>query len=325
MRIHNNIIPKTPTKYILLFIFLYLFVYFQPSWENVDTGNFESWTETRAKTATAPTIYYTASKDDDDVVVAKPQQQGPTSTQTITSYPSIHFRTYGNDNYRAAKRRIVREARETGWFKTSLALGPKDLPDEFRERFSDILSRPRGGGYWIWKYPLINMALEEMREGDFLVYLDAGCIVNIHGERRFREYIDLIRNSTFDLMSFQMTGQIEHHWTTERIFQAFNVTPDDVNIRNTGQYVGGILVLRKGQHLKRWIDLVQGVMEKDIWLFSDEYNEESEKLNPNFKQNRHDQSISSLSRKLLGSVVLKDETYPSGNKDVPFWASRKKN
>jgi hypothetical protein len=66
------------------------------------------------------------------------------------------------------------------------------------------------------------------------------------------------------------------------------------------------------------------IMEKDIWLFSDNYNDESEMINPLFKGARHDQSISSVSRKLIGSVVLPDETWPVGNESVPFWATRKR-
>ena len=90
----------------------------------------------------------------------------------------VHFRSYGDDNYAAAKSRIVNEAEATGWFATAKALGPEDLSDSFRTRFPDVLALPRGRGYWIWKYFVIENAMESMEEGDFLVYLDADCQVN---------------------------------------------------------------------------------------------------------------------------------------------------
>ena len=61
---------------------------------------------------------------------------------------NIHFRTYGNDAFVKSKQRIVKEANETGWFKTVKALGPEDLSATFKLKYKDILSKRRGGGYW---------------------------------------------------------------------------------------------------------------------------------------------------------------------------------
>jgi hypothetical protein len=64
--------------------------------------------------------------------------------------------------------------------------------------------------------------------------------------------------------------------------------------------------------------MVNEILERDPWLFTDKYNEEAKRLHPEFIDNRHDQSILSVSRKMIGSVVIPDETYPN----YPFWASR---
>ena len=64
----------------------------------------------------------------------------------------------------------------------------------------------------------------------------------------------------------------------------------------------------------------------DSLLITDKYNQTNQK--EYFKDNRHDQSISSIIRKKIGSVVIeKDESWivPFGSSEslkYPFWATR---
>ncbi|KAL7425480.1 hypothetical protein ACHAXM_000034, partial [Skeletonema potamos] len=171
--------------------------------------------------------------------------------QTSSQPQSVHFRTYGDDNYNWTKARIVQEALDTGWFASVKALGPDDLTADFKKKFEDILKLPRGGGYWIWKYDVIEQALESMNEGDFLVYLDAGSGVNKGGEKRFREYLKMVNESQYDMLCFELP-MAEYKWTTQRTFRAFNVSQEDrdIPIRNTGQIEGGTLLMQKGPHLR---------------------------------------------------------------------------
>lgn len=119
--------------------------------------------------------------------------------------PNIHFRTYGNELYQGAKKRIISEAIETGWFTTARALGPEDLTEDFVNKFKEILALPRGGGYWIWKFDVFDQAMSMMDEGDFLVYLDSGSHINKGGEKRFYEYIDMVVQSQYDIIGFQVS------------------------------------------------------------------------------------------------------------------------
>jgi hypothetical protein len=200
------------------------------------------------------------------------------------------------------------------------ALGPEDLPSYFKEKYKDVLSLSRGGGYWIWKSALIGMTLDLMNEGDFLVYIDAGCQLNKAGEPRFREYLQMIQESPYDVIGFQL-DQPEDRYTTEAIFQALNVTKNDP-IRKSVQMVGGVLILQKGNHLRQWLSKLNQISERDRWLITDKYNDQAKKANPEFIDNRHDQSISSVTRKQLGCVLLPDETWPPNQAQYPIWASR---
>jgi hypothetical protein len=95
--------------------------------------------------------------------------------------PRVFFRTFANSLFARAKKRILEEANGTGWFTSMEGFGPKDLPPKFIKVYKDVLSLDCGGGYWIWKIAVIEMAMDLMDEGDLLIYADAGCKINKEG------------------------------------------------------------------------------------------------------------------------------------------------
>ena len=97
--------------------------------------------------------------------------------------PTFNFITYGDDMYKVSRERIVKEALEFG-FDTAIAYKPEDFSSEFAETFKDVLKQPRGGGYWIWKWHFILRRLNEIKYGDYLCYLDAGCTISMKGKNR---------------------------------------------------------------------------------------------------------------------------------------------
>jgi len=235
----------------------------------------------------------------------------------------IGFATYGNDAYAAAKQRIVNEAKDTGWFGLGVKdWGPEDLSVDFQQKYKQLLELPRGGGYWIWKFHVIEQTMATMEEGQFLVYLDAGSRLNEHGEQRFFEYIQMLNQSQYDLLGFQLPF-LEHKWTTPRIFDAFNVSGNP-SITHSGQLEGGTMLIRKGSHYRKWIALCRSVIDTDSWMLTDKYNEEARLSNPEFRENRHDQSVMSVARKLLGYVRVDGRETKKAYPDLPFHVLRKK-
>jgi hypothetical protein len=234
----------------------------------------------------------------------------------------IHFISYGNKRYNRAKERIKKEALETGWFNSVKIYEPKDLTVEFNEKYKDVLEMDRGGGYWIWKLDIIKQELSGMNDGDILVYCDAGCVVNKCGEKRFRKYVDILNGSNNGIISFQMNTP-EKKWTTKEIFDYFDLKVDS-KIGKSGQINATVLVMKKCDYLKQLLDKYGKVLDDDMWLFTDKYN--GEKQCGIFRDNRHDQSVFSMIRKIYGSIVLRDETGKNENniKLSPFVAMRKR-
>jgi len=235
----------------------------------------------------------------------------------------IHFVTYGNEMYNNSKKRLYKESTNSGWFDTIHIYGPKNLSDSFKTEFGDILKKLRGAGYWIWKFDIIKQQLTKMVNNDILIYMDAGCSINIKGKTRFNEYIDMLNNSSESIISFQCKGAIENRFTIKELFHHFNMNVNN----NLKQFVGGVLIMKKTDKMMKMINECINVLRTDHLLVTDHYNKLGQCSD--FIDNRHDQSILSLVRKKYGSIILTDETWfiPFGNKEsmqYPFWATRKK-
>ena len=235
----------------------------------------------------------------------------------------IHFISYGDNKYKKARKRIYNEAVKTNWFHSIKCYNKKDLSIGFINQFKNILSMKRGGGYWIWKFDIILNKLNEINDGEFLIYADSGCTINPKGSKRLNEYIEMIKNNKNKIISFQM-GHQEKEWTTKQIFDSFNI-PENHLIETSGQYMATIMIMQKCDDvIKMFKDCLDKII-KDPLIITDNYNKNQRK---EFRDNRHDQSILSIARKIHGSIVLPDETWSNdfnskSMKKIPFLTTRK--
>lgn len=164
--------------------------------------------------------------------------------------------------------------------------------------------------------------LNEINDNDILVYLDAGCSINAKGKQRFYEYIDLLNNNDQDSISFQMEWNIEKYWTTQQIFDYFNIDTDS-QIANTGQLVGGIRIMKKNDNFIKQINMELETLYNNPLLFTDYYNNNQQNY---FIENRHDQSVFSIISKMNKSILLNNETFfefdSQESLKYPFFAKR---
>jgi hypothetical protein len=237
----------------------------------------------------------------------------------------LHFLTYGDHNYRISSRRLCLQALRSGWFQSITRLHPRRLSASFAVRYSSILSEHRGGGYWIWKPWIINEALNRINDGEYLLYMDAGCSINIAAYDRLQDYIDMISSSHQNILSMQM-HHVERKWTNSNTLRYFGVALDD-SIACSGQLMATILMIRRNsaalEMVKQWLH----TLHSDPYLFTDRYNS----IDPfsDFQDHRHDQSIFSIIRKQNSPAIIPDETWFSDFQGeaaarVPFWGTRLK-
>ena len=217
----------------------------------------------------------------------------------------IHMISYGNEKFKNSKKRIFNEGINSKFFYSIEVLGPENLDIEFKSKFNNILTLERGGGYWLWKLNIIEQKLKKINDNDYLIYIDSGCTINEKGINRLNDYINLLENSEFGIISFQLT-HLEKIWTIKEFFNYFNIN-NDSNILNSGQYMATILIMKKNNHLRKILDTWSKLMHDNPLLITDYYNYNNQE--EYFKDNRHDQSVLSIIRKIEGSIILDDETY----------------
>lgn len=216
----------------------------------------------------------------------------------------IHFVTYANDKFALAKRRLLKQAQEFGVFDTVTGYGPEDLPEEFKLKYCDILKEQRGGGYWIWRPYVFQNILHKIDDGEIVLFLDAGCNLNDSGKANFFKYLKLFESSEFGLISFKYTSDFfqQKKWTVKEIFDYFDVAVNSP-IGNSPQYSGGIIFLKKNPHSLEFVRAFYDVLDNAPYLFTDKFNTSDQQIE-SFRENRHDQSISTMLRYINGTLEV---------------------
>jgi hypothetical protein len=209
----------------------------------------------------------------------------------------IHLVSFGNESYYNALERLLHESNP---FPISNVCLYKDTDlvkyKDFWERHQDfILTNKRGYGYWIWKPYIVLYTLSQLKEGDILWYVDAGCSLIPTGMKRFLEYIDIVKTNESGILSFQMS-YLTKAWTKMDVLNLF-----DSSLYNTGQLTACTFFLRKCENTVRlvneWYELCC-----QYHLVNDEPS-----ILPNddtFQEHRHDQSIFSLLRYTYGTSII---------------------
>ena len=218
----------------------------------------------------------------------------------------MKFITFGShDNYIDAGKRLIRQSITLNLFTESILYTPEYLKTtEFWEMHKDFVNK-RGYGYWLWKPYLVRYTIENlMKEDDTLVYADSGCTLNKHGRSRLMDYISIVTESDFGILSFRMDHRLEKEWTKMDIFDHFDANYS--HFLNTGQMIATTFILRKCYHTQNIIDLWYET-SCNYYLLNDSPSRLTN--DPSFEENRHDQSIFSVIRKIYGSENIPDETY----------------
>lgn len=205
---------------------------------------------------------------------------------------------YATPSHVEKQKKLVESALLVGGIDEIKALGPNNLPEDFKKTYKKFFEHTRGGGYWIWKPYIILEEFKKMNDTDILIYIDS--------DMRFKISIDnYIENFKPEnsIMLFQLSDEfiinghklLEKNWTKMDIFKRLNCA-NNKSITDTSQIESGYCIIRKNEDslnfLSEWFDLC-----KDYHLISDEQS-----IEPNFNtfsgENRHEQSLLSCLAKI---------------------------
>ena len=179
---------------------------------------------------------------------------------------------------------------------------PDDIDLHFKKKNEDILSRKRGGGYWLWKpYFILKTLRDKLNIGDYLIYTDAGVL-----------YLDKVEK----LIKFMISNN-EDIWTIRTIFlekqyskrDAFILLDADSPIyTDTFQYIATIQIYKKSNISENFLEKLLNYSE-DKRIITDDPNTQGLPNYDGFIENRHDQTILSLlTKKFRLSSLNKNKT-----------------
>lgn len=191
---------------------------------------------------------------------------------------------YANGRYLKAQSICSQTAKSAG-FDEIISYSIDDIDKEFFEKNKHILMQPRGAGYWLWKPYFLNKTLENMQDGDLLVYSDSGS----YYEKSVKPLVDLIQKEEKGVLSFELHGLIENVYTKRDAFILMGL--DDSEYADSSQREATYIWLIKNDFT---VSLIKEFLEyaQDERIITDLPSES--KNHEDFKDHRHDQSIWSL-------------------------------
>jgi len=84
-----------------------------------------------------------------------------------------------NDGYAERQRFLHKSARQFGAIDVQHPWNMDKLREtSFYQKHREVLDQPRGAGFWLWKPWLILQLLDDIPEGDFLMYHDVGRVLS---------------------------------------------------------------------------------------------------------------------------------------------------
>ena len=234
--------------------------------------------------------------------------------------------SFADGAFSKRRARFRSHVEETGFFDDIAVHSLDCLPADFRQQHGDfMLSNRRGFGYWIWKPVVILEALDRAESEDIVVYLDAGFTLNPAGRRRFDEYLEITRDSAFGMLSFQNVFA-EAHWTKADLAQRLGLGTGHLHMK-TSQLGSGFVMLRPTPENRELVRAWKEIAVEDGYRHSDDTPSVAPN-HPEFREHRHDQSISSLLRKSRGTAITHYEVqaytgrFEELQPILPAWATR---
>lgn len=246
----------------------------------------------------------------------------------MSSIGKLHFATFHAGRrcwYRSALR-LAKQAEDSQLFSEITIGNMSSLRNtacaEDIDWIEDLGSRfERGYGLWSWKLVFLESLLSRIPSGDILLYMDAGCSLNINPQSSERMGYYRALADKHGALYFQQ-NLLEKDWSKQSLRNWF---PEDANW-NSGQLLGGIHFTKSTRENLDFFGsakLLAQSSESEALLEPSA----SDMQLPSFRAHRHDQSILSLMAKERRVFSIPDETYfapdwPVTGVNHPIWASR---
>jgi len=213
------------------------------------------------------------------------------------------FITYGNSKFIKSRKRIENEAKATNMFTKVRVYTESDIcnrlidKSKYPETYKVFNEMTRLGGYEMWKPFIIHDTMSRAKEGDIVVYADAGCTVH-NNPAEIQKTFDAINNSEKGVSHCNNTGSFRGHrryqnrMDTMRQFLRKDQVEPFLQHNNGMEYEGNRFIFRKCDFSMQFVNAFREAAIHHPWLWTD--NPSSIPNLPEFSDHRHGQSIYQL-------------------------------
>lgn len=208
---------------------------------------------------------------------------------------------YANAPYKKAQAYCTDTAYKIGKVDKVIEYGPEDIDKSFYQKNETILSMRRGGGLWLWKPYFICKTLQDLNDGDYLIYIDSGCyFINTS-----QYFIDALGQANQDILCFDLLDMQEKKYTKPDAFELMGLTEN--RYKETNQRMATVIVCKKTKFTEIFFSEFLKYAQ-DIQLIYDGEPKKYQEEFPDYICHREDQSIYSLLTKKYGLKGYRDPT-----------------
>jgi len=217
--------------------------------------------------------------------------------------PSVHLITFATFKYIPTAILLIYEAMVSKWFKSTKIYTPTSLKRINRDYLRSGQKKERGYGYWFWKPMIIFDKLSKIKDGDILVYLDAGFMINRKASKRFNEYLQYVNKVESGLLVFELSPERindlnlidkknrlkklrEVEYTKKAVLDVFDLKVNDID---SAQIQGSPIIIKKNAMSLMLVQKWYEYAEPKTRLFKNPELEEVQ--NTEFIAHRNDQSV----------------------------------
>jgi hypothetical protein len=225
----------------------------------------------------------------------------------------IHIISYGSNRYfvRLSKNIISQISSKYNNVNFTLYTNA-DLPEKIVEYSK---SEKRGYGYWIWKSYIISKKLNELNDGDILLYVDGRSSFKGNRISWLDKFID---NFEYDIALWSMNNTSNKEYTKIETMQYFDLETNQEYLKKK-QYAAGIILIRNCLVIRSLFNDFYDLSWSNKHLVNDDNNIS---IHPEFITHRHDQSILNLLLfiyKELKIYDINDETIYNQDSILPHF------
>ena len=208
--------------------------------------------------------------------------------------------SYGNRPYRRALKLNIRTAMKVAGVDRAIGFCENDIDEVFKTQNENILQQAKGNGYWLWKPYFCKKVLTSLKDGDFLVYGDAG---NIYYSKDISKFIAFMKKESVNMLLREQSF-VEKVYTKRDTF--IYMKCDTPQYAESHQIWAGAFIIRKSeqtmQFVNEWLNYAT-----DARILTDIPNTCGKDNYDGFLTHRHDQSIFSLLCKKYGCYATVEE------------------